>query len=221
MELVGRNARWDEGGQPYWQGEVEECINGRTVADGAYFGVDVTPIVERLIAVVQPDGGWNCRRSEGSRRSSFASTINVLEGFLEYEIATGGSAASQAARRSGEQFLLERQLFRRLTTGEPADPAFLTCLYPHRWRYDILRALDYFRRVGRHFGTPPDPRLKEAMTLLESKRDREDRWALDWQLPGRVWFHMDDGPGSASPWITLKALRALRWWNDHAEGTLR
>lgn len=214
VELVGRNARWDEGGQPFWQGEVEECINGRTLADGAYFGADVTVIVERLLQDVQPDGGWNCERSEGSVRSSFASTINVLEGLLEYEIVTGGSDATRAARRSGEEFLLERGLFRRLATGDAADPTFLSPLYPHRWRYDILRALDYFGKAGKQFGVAPDPRLADAIAILKSKQDAKGYWLLDWQTPGRVWFHMDDGPGAPSPWITLKALRVLKWWGS-------
>lgn len=216
VELVGRNCRWDEGGQPFWDGEVEECINGRTLADGAYFGADVTWIADRLLGEVQPDGGWNCARSEGSVRSSFASTINVLEGLLEYEIATGGSEAVRSARRSGEEFLLERGLFRRLATGEVADPAFLMPLYPHRWRYDILRALDYFRKASQTFGTPPDPRLGEAAAILRSKKGDKGHWLVGWQTPGRVWFHMDGGIGSPSPWITLKALRVLRWWDEQA-----
>src|SRR5690606_10496209 len=145
---VGANARWDEGGQPYWEGEIEECINGRTVTDGAYFGVDVSPIVERLVGERQGDGGWNCERMNGSVRSSFASTINVLEGLLEYERATGGTQRSRQARLSGEAYLLERRLFRRLGTGEPADARFLQFLHPNRWRYDILRGLDYFRSAA-------------------------------------------------------------------------
>ncbi|MFP9139127.1 squalene cyclase [Devosia sp. XGJD_8] len=219
VELIGRHSRWEEGSQPYWEGEVEECINGRTVADGAYFGVDVTPIVERLVGEVQPDGGWNCERCNGSRRSSFATTINVLEGLLEYEIATGGTEASRAARKSGEEYLLKRSLFRRAETGEIADQAFLALLYPNRWRYDILRGLHYFRASGMQSpGAQPDERLGEAIGILRSKRDESGAWFLDWQTPGRVWFHMDDGPGKPSPWITLRALRVLRWWDGlHAE----
>ncbi|WP_211233142.1 hypothetical protein [Solirubrobacter soli] len=207
VELVGANSRWDHDGQPYWEGEVEECINGRTVADGAYFGVDVSPIVERLVGERQPDGGWNCRREFGSVRSSFDSTINVLEGLLEFERATGGTDASLQARRAGEEYLLERHLFRRLSTGEPADERFLAFLHPNRWRYDVLRGLDYFRAVG----GPPDPRLAEALTHLRSKRRPDGTWALDWRVPGRVWFELDDGPGEPSRWITLRALRVLSW----------
>jgi hypothetical protein len=212
VALIGANSRWDHDGQPYWEGEVEECINGRTVADGAYFGVDVSPIVERLVGERQGDGGWNCDRCRGSVRSSFDSTINVLEGLLEYERATGGTPASRAARRAGEEYLLERHLFRRLSTGEPADQQFLTFLNPHRWRYDTLRGLDYFRASSMLTGEAPDPRLTEAIDHLRSRRLEDGTWPLDWSLKGRVWFALDDGPGKPSRWATLRALRVLRWW---------
>lgn len=208
---IGRNSRWDEGGQPYWQGEVEECINGRTVADGAYFGVDVSPIVERLLGERLADGGWNCERANGSTRSSFASTINVLEGLLEYERATGGTPESREARRSGEEYLLKRNLFRRLGNGEPADEKFLSFLHPSRWRYDILRTLDYFRAAATLTGTAPDPRLGEAIGHLRARRSADGTWPLDWSPRGRVWFELEDGPGHPSRWITLRALRVLRW----------
>jgi hypothetical protein len=211
--LVGANSRWDHAGQPYWEGEVEECINGRTVADGAYFGVDIAPLADRLAGERQADGGWNCERANGSVRSSFASTINVLEGLLEYERATGGTPASREARRSGEEYLLERGLFRRASTGEPADAQFLSFLYPSRWRYDVLRALDYFRSAAGLTDAAPDPRLADAVDLVRSRRQEDGTWLLDWSLPGRVWFEMDDGAGKPSVWVTLRAMRVLRWWD--------
>ena len=182
--LIGANSRWDHAGQPYWEGEVEECINGRTVADGAYFGVDVSSIVERLVSERQADGGWNCERCNGSVRSSFDTTINVLEGLLEYEKATGGIVPSRNARRSGEEYLLARSLFRRLSTGEPADGHYLSLLYPNHWRYDILRALDYFRASALLSGAAPDPRLEPAIAELRTRRLADGRWPLDWSLPG-------------------------------------
>jgi hypothetical protein len=214
VELIGANSRWDEGSQPYWEGEVEECINGRTVADGAYFGIDVSSIVERLIGDRQGDGGWNCERINGSTCSSFASTINVLEGLLEYERASGGTPRSREARRSGEEYLLERNLFRRLSTGEPADERFLSLLHPNRWRYDVLRALDYFRSSALLTGADPDPRLGEAIDQVRSRRLEDGTWPLDWSLPGRVWFEVDDGPGRPSRWVTLRAMRVLKWWDS-------
>jgi hypothetical protein len=212
--LIGANSRWDEGGQPFWEGEVEECINGRTVADGAYFGVDVSSIVDRLVGERQGDGGWNCERINGSVRSSFASTINVLEGLLEYERATGGTPESREARGSGEEYLLERNLFRRLSTGEPADERFLNFLHPNRWRYDVLRALDYFRLSAILTGAGPDPRLGEAIDHVRSRRLEDGTWPLDWSPTGRVWFEVDDGQGKPSRWVTLRAMRVLRWWES-------
>ncbi|HUB39395.1 MAG TPA: squalene cyclase [Streptosporangiaceae bacterium] len=212
VELIGVSSRWDHAGQPFWDGEVEECINGRVVADGAYFGVDVSSIVDRLINERLDDGGWNCERANGSVRSSFATTINVLEGLLEYERATGGTPGSREARTLGEEYLLERSLFRRLSTGEPADEQFLSFLHPSRWRYDILRALDYFRSAATLTGAGPDPRLSEAVGLLRSRRLGDGWWLLDANLPGRVWFEVDDGAGKPSRWVTLRAMRVLRWW---------
>ncbi len=217
VELIGANSRWDHAGEPYWQGEVEECINGRTVADGAYFGVDVSSIVGRLLSERLDDGGWNCERANGSVRSSFASTINVLEGLLEYERATGGTVESQQARKSGEAYLLERSLFRRISTGRPADVQFLSFLHPYRWRYDVLRALDYFRLAATLTGVSPDPRLGEAVDHVRSKRLADGTWLLDWSLPGRVWFDVDNGAGEPSRWLTLRAMRVLKWW-ERAHG---
>jgi hypothetical protein len=213
VKLIGANSRWEHDGQPYWEGEVEECINGRTVADGAYFGVDVSAIVDRLVGERLTDGGWNCERANGSVRSSFASTINVLEGLLEYEAATGGTPASREARKSGEEYLLERNLFRRLSTGEPADERFLSLLHPNRWRYDVLRALDYFRAAATLTDAAPDPRLGEAVDHVRSRRLADGTWPLDWRLPGRVWFDMENGAGESSRWVTLRAARVLRWWS--------
>lgn len=214
VALIGTSSRWDHDREPYWDGEVEECINGRTVADGAYFGVDVRPIVDRLVGERLEDGGWNCERANGSVRSSFATTINVLEGLLEFERASGGTAESRQARRTGEEYLLRRSLHRRLSTGEPAAAGFLNLRHPNRWHYDVLRALDYFRSAASVTGASPDPRLAEAVEHVRSKRRQDGRWLLDESPPGRVWFPVDDAVGAPSRWITLRALRVLRWWDS-------
>ena len=213
VELIGANTRWEYDDLPYWGGEVEPCINGALVANGTYFGVDMTPVVNRLIGERLEDGGWNCEAENGSVRSSYDTTINVLEGLLEYERVTGGTETSRGARRSGEEYLLERSLHRRLSTGEPADERFLYLLHPNRFHYDVLRALDYFRSASLLTGTPPDPRLGEAIEYVRSRQLDDGTWPLDWNPTGRTWFDVDDGKVQPSKWVTLRALRVLDWWD--------
>jgi hypothetical protein len=207
VALVRDNCRWEHAGQPFFSGEVEACINGRTVALGAYFGQDVVAVVDRLLGEQLEDGGWNCWTEFGSVRSSFHSTICVLEGLLAYERATGDPRAA-AARRRGEEYLLERSLFRRLSTGEVADPTWLEFSFPIRWFYDVLRGLEYFRTVG----GPPDERLAEAVELVRGKRQADGTWLLENTHPGAVHFVLEDGDGRPSRWNTLRALRVLRWY---------
>lgn len=211
VRLVRENSRWEEGNQPFFEGEVEPCINGRTVALGAYFGEAVDGVLERLLGEQLPDGGWNCEAERGSRRSSFATTINVLEGLLEHERATGGTPATAAARQRGEEYLLERGLLRRKSTGELIDRDWLEFSFPTRWHYDLLRGLEYFRAAG----GPPDERVAEAIAVLHSKRQPDGTWLLENTHPGRNHFAMEDGDGRPSRWNTLRALRVLRWY-EHA-----
>jgi len=213
VALVRENCRWEHAGQRFFDGEVEPCINGRTVALGAYFGEDVDGIVRRLLDEQLEDGGWNCEAENGSTRSSFDTTIDVLEGLLEYERAAGGNPAVAAARRRGEEYLLERSLFRRKSTGEVVDPRYLQFSFPPQWHYDVLRALDHVRAAG----GIPDPRLGEAVELVRSKQQPDGTWLLDHTHRGAVHFPLEDGPelgdGRPSRWNTLRALRVLRWYD--------
>ena len=197
-------------------GEVEPCINGRIVAVGAYFGLDVTSIVERLLGEQMADGGWNCEQERGSTRGAFATTINVLEGLLEYERSTGGSPEATAARERGQDYLLERKLLRRRSTGELIDPAFSQFSYPTGWHYDALRALDHMREAG----VTPDARVAEAIDLVRSKRDMDGRWTLEHPHESEMVherlrdldFDMGEREGRASLWNTLRAMRVLNWY---------
>ena len=193
--MVAANCRWEHAGQPFFSGEVEPCINGRTVTLGACFGQDVGGVVARLLGEQLEDGGWNCEAENGSVRSSFATTINVLEGLLAHERATGGSPESIAARRRGEEYLLERKLARRKSTGEVVNPAWLQFSFPTRWHYDVLRALDYFRSNG----DAPDSRMGEAIDLLRSKQQPDGTWLLENTHPGKVQFVLEDGDEPRRP----------------------
>ncbi len=218
--LVRDNATWHNprapwNGRPVFAGEVEPCINGRVVALGAYFGQDVTGIVERLLGEQMADGGWNCEQENGSTRGSFHTTIDGLEGLLEHERATGGSAEVTTARERGQEYLLERRMLRRLSSGELIDTAFTLFSFPTGWHYDALRGLDYLRAAG----VTPDARVAEAIDLVRSKRDAEGRLPLEnphesEMVDARLRdleFSMDEREGRPSRWNTLRALRVLRW----------
>lgn len=206
---------WEYDGNPFFAGEVEPCINGQVGAVGAYFGQDVRGIIDRLLAEQLPDGGWNCEGANGSTRSSFNTTICVLEALLEHELTGGGSPEVTEARLRGQEYLLERRLFRRRSTGEvivdrkAPDAAWTRFAFPTWWRYDVLRGLEYLRRAG----VAPDERVAEAIDLVESKRDGDGRWPLETRRPGRMPVEIDEGEGRPSRWNTLRALRVLDWYS--------
>ena len=201
--------RWyeDLGNKPFFEGEVEPCINGGTLALGAYFGRPIEDLARRLVKEQLNDGGWNCEAPK-SARSSFHTTICVLEGLLEYERAVGSAPEIAAARRRGEEYLLERTLFRRRSTGEVANPAFLEFAYPPRYHYDVLRALDYLRDAG----VQPDARMHDALHVVESRQQADGRWLLDTAHDEALTFPFDESVGEPSRWNTLRALRVLRWY---------
>lgn len=202
---------------PFFAGEEEPCINGQVAASGAYFRQDVRGLVDRLLGEQLADGGWNCEAPRRSTRSSFNTTVCVLEALLEYEQSIASRPDVTDARLRGQEYLLERRLFRRLSTGEAIDrdrksgTAFTRFAFPSWWHYDVLRGLDYLRRAG----VTPDARVAEAIDLVASKRDRDGRWPLDIQYPGRMLIETDEGEERPSRWNTLRALRVLRW---HAPG---
>ena len=205
---VHEAARWEyDNTLRFWEGEVEPCINGRVVAIGAYFGQDVKGIVERLLNDQMADGGWNCEQERGSTRGSFDSTVNVLEGLLEYERKTGANGDVTAARVRGEEYLLERRLLHRLSDGEIPQRRWLYIGFPNKWFYDVARVLDYFRNAR----PEPDERMTEALDILESKRGADGRWPLDHAYHDKLLVDLGEIEGGLSRWITLRALRILRW----------
>lgn len=203
--------RWDEefGRKPFFEGEVEPCINGGTLALGAYFGRPSEGLAHRLVNEQLDDGGWNCEAPK-SVRSSFHTTICVLEGLLEYERAVGSAPEIAAARRRGEEYLLERGLFRRRSTGEVANPEFLEFAFPPRYHYDVLRALDYLRDAGAR----PDARIGDALHLVESRQQADGRWLLDRAYDEGLAFPFGESLGEPSRWNTLRALRVRRWFEQ-------
>jgi hypothetical protein len=199
---------------PFFAGEIEPCINAQVATAGAYFGQNVDGIVDRLLGEQLADGGWNCEAPTRSARSSFNTTICVLEALAEYERAGGATPALGSAQRRGQEYLLERRLLRRRSTGEviardrKGGGDWTQLAFPSWWHYDVLRGLDHFRRAGR----APDERAAEAVELVASKRDRDGRWPLDIMYPGRMPVELDESAGRPSRWNTLRAMRVLRWY---------
>lgn len=214
VELLGENCRWEYDNLPYWGGEVDCCINAWTVANGLWLGADVAGIVDWFVGRRLPDGGWNCEWVAGATRSSFHSTLNALKGLLAHDAVTGGTDATRAARRAGEEYLLRRGLFRRLSTGEPVASWVGEFAYPFRWRYNVLNATDYFRRAAIVDGTAPDPRLADAIELVRAARQPGGVWLQGVREPGQVWFEVDVPAGEPSKWLTLYGTRVLDWWDS-------
>lgn len=204
---VDQNLRWEwHGNRPFFSGEVEPCINGEVLAVGSYFGINCSVVLARLLGEQLEDGGWNCD-APASTRSSFHTTIAVLEGILAHERSFGATPATLAARGRAEEYLLQRQLFRRLSTGAVIDDEWTRPHFPSTWHYDIVRGLEYFRVANRPF----DNRMQQALDLVQLRRHQNGRWPLAKPYQDdRLKFEMETKVGSASRWNTLRAMRVLR-----------
>jgi hypothetical protein len=225
VAVARANVKWvgwgpDGGDNPFFTGEVEPCINGQLAMAAAYFRQNVDALIDRLLTEQMVDGGWNCEAENGSTRGSFNTTICVLEALL----ASGQTGSNQpnvaVARAHGDQYLLDRQLYKRLSTGEPITVDrkrgndWTQFAFPTWWHYDILRGLDYLREGG----VTPDERVAAAIEIVRSKQQLDGRWLLDIEHPGTAPIDFGETAGEPSRWITLRALRVLRWYdNDRRE----
>ena len=206
--------------RPYLRGESEPCINGRILGLGAYFRKPNEALAKQLLSEQLEDGGWNCEalpfsspKRPPSNRSSFHTTICVLEGLFDYERAGRKSPAITKARKRGENYLLERHMFRSLGTGKIIDNRWLRFSFPTFWHYDVLRGLDYLRSAG----SKPDTRVREAIAIVLRRRHQNGRWPLNLLHPEHIPVKMETTVASASRWNTLRALRVLRWYHSATE----
>ncbi len=212
VDLVKERVTWFQlDGRPFFDGETEACINGRILASGAYFGADVTRLLARLLSEQLEDGGWNCE-APPSTRSSFHSTICVLEGLLAYEKAHGTDPAVTQARARAHDYLLKRRLMRSLTSGDVIDGRWTEFSFPVVWYYDVLRGLDYLRSAG----IEADDRVAEAATIVSQRQLADGRWPLDTlrRDQNRIPISFETDVGAPSRWNTLRALRVLEWYES-------
>jgi hypothetical protein len=195
-----------------WTRRGETCVTGMVLSILAHFEYDddrLDTLAEHLLKQQMPDGGWNCQRPAGATHSSVHTTISVLEGLRLYELHRGRRLrAVREAQRRGREFLLVHRLFRSHRTGKVIKPIFTRFSFPPRWHYDILRALDHFQAVN----APRDPRLADAIAIVQNTRRPDGRWTLQNTYKGKTYFELER-LGSPSRWNTLRALRVLKWWN--------
>jgi hypothetical protein len=213
---------WSDSGINYFQRRYkrsETCISGMVLAILCWFGLDdnrVDCLAAHLIEQQMEDGGWNCRAMPGyggANHGSFHTTISALEGLLEYErLRPERASAAREAQARGREFLLAHHLFRSHRTGRIVKSAMTRFSFPARWHYDVLRGLEYFRESG----APTDPRLSDAIALVEQRRQADGRWPLQNNHRGATFFELEE-VGQPSRWNTLRCLRVLRWWNQAQE----
>jgi len=197
--------------------DSDVCLNGMFLNYASYFRVPVESIesiIDFLISLQMGDGGFNCRLNRGGAvHSSLHSTISVLEGLHEYALNGYRYRLSELSKIEEEarEFILQHKLFRSDRTNEVIDKRMLMLSYPSRWRYDILRALDYFQSAGIGY----DTRMQDALDVLFKKRRKDGTWPLQAKHPGQTHFDMEQ-PGKPSRWNTLRALRVLKHYDDNS-----
>lgn len=187
------------------------CVNGMFLNYAAYFGTnadDLKPIVDFILTEHMKDGGFNCNSNgKGAVHSSMHTTISILEGILEYA-KNGYEYRLQELQEAAEKsrtFLLQHRLFLSDRTGNIIDKKWLMLSYPSRWKYDVLRALDYFQSAGIKY----DPRMQDALDILNKKRRKDNKWPVQAKHPGQIHFDMEK-TGGPSRWNTLRAMRVLK-----------
>ena len=190
----------------------ETCVTGMILALLAYFRYPdeyVHSIASYLIDQQMPDGGWNCESYKGATHSSFHTTISVLEGLYEYEcLFPEKKKQISQIRERGHEFLLAHRLYKSHRTGKVFDTKMTTMPFPPRWKYDFIRALDYFRSCD----APRDERMSDAVELLLIKQKKDGLWLMNSGMSGLKYFDLEKA-GQPSRWNTLRALRILNWWN--------
>ncbi len=188
------------------------CINGMILAITSYFNIKnpkINEIIDYLLKVQMKDGGWNCQYHQGAKHSSLHTTISVIEGlktYLSNNYTYQNQVIEEALKRSIE-FILKHHLFKSDKTGEVINEEFFKPYFPVRWKYDILRCLDLFRK----YNIPYDERMAEALEKIKESYNKNGKWKA-YSQPGKTYFIMEK-QGTESKWNTLRALRLLYHYN--------
>ncbi|MCB0497064.1 MAG: hypothetical protein KDC79_13070 [Cyclobacteriaceae bacterium] len=214
IEQVLNTSKAEDGGiqlGPSTSKHSDVCVNGMFLNYASYFKTpehELHSIIDSLLKEIMPDGGFNCRTTRsGARHSSLHSTISVIEGLLEFQ-NTGFIYRKDdilGAIKSAEEFILIHKFFLSDRTGKIINKDFLKLTYPSRWKYDILRALNYFQKAARKW----DDRMNDAITVILKKQNKDGTWNMQAAHSGKVHFIMEQA-GKPSRWNTLRAMRVLQ-----------
>lgn len=211
IELVLQNDKSEDGGirlGPSTSQRSDLCVNGMFLNYASYFNSDekkLYSIIDNILNEIMPDGGFNCRTTRsGAKHSSLHTTISVLEGLTEFHKKGFNYRKGEISEaiKTGIEFILMHRLFLSDHTGQIIDKKFLNLTYPCRWRYDVLRAFDYFQYAGIKW----DIRMEEALTVLNHKQNKNGSWNMQAPHSGQVHFTMEHA-GKPSRWNTLRMLR--------------
>ena len=214
IELVLQNNMADDGGirlGPSTSQHSDVCVNGMFLNYASYFKTPekkLHSIIDSILNEIMPDGGFNCRTTRsGAKHSSLHSTISVLEGFVEFQKAGYRYRKEEilSAQKSSIEFILVHQLFLSDKTGHIINKDFLKLTYPCRWKYDILRAMDFFQYAG----IERDHRMKATIDVLKTKRNKEGTWNMQAAHSGQVHVNMEKA-GQPSRWNTMRVLRVMK-----------
>ncbi|HBV85772.1 hypothetical protein [Desulfosporosinus sp.] len=219
LGAIFRNEKGSDGGinPSSFIAESDVCINGMVLNYASYFGVRenyLQSIVDFILLQHMNDGGFNCRLNrKGAKHSSLHSTISVIEGILEYSKKGYKYRLSELreVENQSREFILQHKLFKSDRTGEIIDTRMLMLSYPMRWRYDVLRALDYFQSAE----VPYDLRMSEAIDVIKKHQSADGTWSMQVRQAGEVFFEIEE-VGKPSRWNTLRALRALKYYNHES-----
>jgi hypothetical protein len=214
IDLVLQNNKAEDGGirlGPSTSKHSDVCVNGMFLNYASYFKtpeIKLQSIVDSILNEVMPDGGYNCIAARnGAKHSSLHTSLSVLEGLTEFQ-KSGYSYKKMeinSSRKSVVEFILKHQLFLSDKTGKIINKDFLKLRYPCRWRYDILRAMDYFQYAEIEW----DKRMEAALKVLKNKKNKNGTWNLNAAFGGKVHIEMEKA-GSPSRWNTLRVLRVLK-----------
>jgi hypothetical protein len=202
--------------------DMDRCIVGMLLQIAAYFGIDDArreAILDNLLHETMPDGGWNCRKGRKMsnrpepHHSSFHTTFSVLDGLREYMEQARGLRGEEvlSAEAGARELMLQHRLVYSDHTGQVINPHFTRLAYPYRWHYSILRGLEYFARAGAR----RDDRLQGAIDWLKARRSPDGLWPLEHKYAAKEFFTMER-VGKPSRWVTLRALRVLKWWEENS-----